>query len=599
MLTSNSKDDVQAVKMWLRENGVAEERVKLSQSMNWLITNVTVREAERLLKTEYFLFEHTMSRTPQIACHQYHLPPHIAKLVDFITPTVHFDAKVPMHDRYKHGQVSSQHELRKRQSRHDFKENVAFMNNHKGSMVPVRAGNAATVGMSLASLPKQGAQLADADVTGQLEMCDRQITPDCLRALYQFEPGTSANAGNSFGIVEYSPQSYLPGDLDKFFSNFSSKLKGQRPKLESIDGGVLINSNQSFTTNGEADLDLQVAMALVAPQTVTLYQVGDLVEGASFNNFLDAIDGSYCTFEGGDDHSQDAIYPDPENGYIGPANCGGYAATKVISTSYGYNEADLTPFYQNRQCMEYMKLALQGVTVLYSSGDYGVAGNLGRCIDPTTGNYTRTNASSGIFNPSFPSTCPWVTSVGATQVANGTNIVQQLATNTQPEQACETVIRSGGGFSNNFAMPDYQSSAVHSWWTNHAPPYGSDRFNNSQKTRGYPDISANGANYVIAVDGNYTLVYGTSASAPSFGSIITLINEQRLTKGKKAVGFLNQVLYNHPEMMRDVTKGTNSGCGTSGFQAVSGWDPCKLSFPSFFLGFGIGSARESVLTFAQ
>ena len=66
--------------------------------------------------------------------------------------------------------------------------------------------------------------------------------------------------------------------------------------------------------NGESDLDLQYAMALVGKsQPVTLYQVGDLVEGASFNNLLDALDGSYCTFEGGDDPTQDGIYPDPYN----------------------------------------------------------------------------------------------------------------------------------------------------------------------------------------------------------------------------------------------------------------------------------------------
>lgn len=65
-------------------------------------------------------------------------------------------------------------------------------------------------------------------------------------------------------------------------------------------------------------------MALVAPQQVTLYQAGDLpqgstfhsiptfeilltklVKGASFNNLLDALDASYCTFEGGDDPTQD------------------------------------------------------------------------------------------------------------------------------------------------------------------------------------------------------------------------------------------------------------------------------------------------------
>ncbi len=55
---------------------------------------------------------------------------------------------------------------------------------------------------------------------------------------------------------------------------------------------------------------------------MTLYQVGDLIEGASFNNFLDAIDASYCTYEGGDDPTQDGIYPDPFGpGYEGPENC--------------------------------------------------------------------------------------------------------------------------------------------------------------------------------------------------------------------------------------------------------------------------------------
>ena len=42
--------------------------------------------------------------------------------------------------------------------------------------------------------------------------------------------------------------------------------------------------------------------------------------GASFNNFLDAIDGSYCTFEGDDDPTQDGVYPDNlPGGYTGMA----------------------------------------------------------------------------------------------------------------------------------------------------------------------------------------------------------------------------------------------------------------------------------------
>lgn len=332
-------------------------------------------------------------------------------------------------------------------------------------------------------------------------------------------------------------------------------------------------TNQGFQFNGESDLDLEYAMTLVNPQPVTLYQVGDDVEGASFNNFLDAIDGSYCTYQGGDDPTQDAVYPDPyPGGYTGPQNCGGFAATKVISTSYGYNEADLTAAYEQRQCNEYMKLGLQGVSVLYSSGDFGVAGNGGRCI-AEDGTYN--NGGAGKFNPAFPSTCPYVTAVGATQVAPGASV-------TQPEKACETVIFSGGGFSNVFPLPSYQSAAVKGWFAAHPPPYTAAQFNNSQATRGYPDISANGANYVVAIDGAFALIYGTSASSPTVGSILTLVNQARLAVGKGTIGFINPTLYANPGVLNDITTGGNQGCGTAGFTAVEGWDPVTgLGTPNF------------------
>jgi subtilase family serine protease len=66
----------------------------------------------------------------------------------------------------------------------------------------------------------------------------------------------------------------------------------------------------------------------------------------------------------------------------GPEDCGTVTPAYVISTSYGYNEADLTPFYAERQCAEYAKLGMMGVTVLYSSGDDGVAGNGNYCLNP-------------------------------------------------------------------------------------------------------------------------------------------------------------------------------------------------------------------------
>lgn len=69
-----------------------------------------------------------------------------------------------------------------------------------------------------------------------------------------------------------------------------------------------------------------------------------------------------------------------------------------------------------------------------------------------------------IFNPSFPASCPYVTAVGATQILPGSTV-------DKPEVACETVIYSGGGFSNHFRMPTYQQEAVTKYLKNHKPTY--------------------------------------------------------------------------------------------------------------------------------
>lgn len=451
-------------------SGIAKERIQQSQSLTWLEFNATVGEAERILRTKYHVFEHE-SGQPHVACDEYSIPSYLKEHVDIVYPTVHFDAKMKRDHSTTH--------RRKRE-------------------VDGSPGTNKSPGMpGSGSLPKEGLSMgAGSEAEINLAKCEQFITPDCLRALYRFPVNSETQEANSFGVVEYTPQAYVASDLDQFFRNFTPDAVGERPILDSIDGGVVQTTNRSFDFNGESDLDLEYAISLVYPQKVTLYQVGDLVEGASFNNFLDAIDGSYCTYEGGDDPTQDGIYPDPNNtvgAYKGPENCGGFAATKVISTSYGANEHDFTPFYVQRQCNEYAKLGLMGVSVLYSSGDYGVAGQRGECINGSGPDAPYIyNATTGRFTPSFPGTCPYVISVGATQVKPNFTVTKNLPSRAQPEEACETVIYSGGGFSDVFPIPEYQNEAVQKWFTDYPPPYGADRFNNSRKVRGYPDVSANG-----------------------------------------------------------------------------------------------------------
>ncbi|RDL35909.1 uncharacterized protein BP5553_06521 [Venustampulla echinocandica] len=538
-----SSEATNEVRGWLSASGVELSRVKLSQSKSWLEFNVTAQEAERLLRTEYHLYSHETGDR-HIACEEYSIPSHLTKHIDIITPAVDFDKSIgtPRRMQERDQLPNSLHALNKR-----------------------AVGHAVLGSAGDTSNPKHGPAILNALVS--LDNCDAMVTPACLQALYGAPVGSKAANNNTLGVVEYTPQAFLQTDLDLWFEQFSPPQVGQGPITHLIDGAIVQTRNQSFDFNGESSLDLQYAMALVYPQAVTLYQVGDLVTGASFNNFLDAIDGSYCTFQGGDasDPNVDGQYPDPD--------CGTVAPTNVISTSYSFNEADLTPRYEERQCLEYMKLGLQGVSILYSSGDFGVAGNGDRCINPADGTYN--DGKGGIFNPTFPGTCPWITSVGATQIANGSSV-------RDPEIASQRVIFSGGGFSNVFPMPTYQEKALSTYFSNNKIPYGADRYNNSQAVRGFPDVSANGVNYVVAVNGEFSLAYGTSASAPTFAAFLNMINEERIAVGKGPVGFVNPVLYANPEVLTDITLGGNPGCGTPGFNSTVGWDPVTgLGTPNY------------------
>lgn len=144
-----------------------------------------------------------------------------------------------------------------------------------------------------------------------------------------------------------------------------------------------------------------------------------------FNTFLDALDGSYCTYsafgESGNDPVLDPIYPDP-NGYQGPLQCGVYTPTNVITISYGEFEGDLPTYYQQRQCNEFLKLALQGVSIFVASGDTGVGGFPNGTFG--NGSFYGCLRNDDVFSPSQPNGCPWLTNVGATKVYEGKTVFQ-------------------------------------------------------------------------------------------------------------------------------------------------------------------------------
>jgi tripeptidyl-peptidase-1 len=71
-----SNHTVDTVRAWLAGSGFAEDRVRVSTSRGWIHINVTVEEAERLLRTEYHVYQHhTGLEHVGESLHSFHTPP--------------------------------------------------------------------------------------------------------------------------------------------------------------------------------------------------------------------------------------------------------------------------------------------------------------------------------------------------------------------------------------------------------------------------------------------------------------------------------------------------------------------------------------------
>lgn len=184
------------------------------------------------------------------------------------------------------------------------------------------------------------------------------------------------------------------------------------------------------------------------------------------------------------------------------------------------------------------------------------------------------------FQPQFPASCPYVTSVGGTRYI-------------EPEQA---VFFSSGGFSNIWARPWYQELAVPKYLSI-LGDHNKGFFNTSG--RGFPDVAAQGQNFRVFDKGTDNGYRGTSCSAPAFNGVIALLNSARVSAGLPTLGFLNPWLYTIGQYgLTDITLGKSTGCNGLGrfnsapngspvvanasWPATEGWDAVTgLGTPDF------------------
>jgi kumamolisin len=179
----------------------------------------------------------------------------------------------------------------------------------------------------------------------------------------------------------------------------------------------------------------------------------------------------------------------------------------------------------------------QGQTWFFASGDNGTDG----CRD---------GKANKVLNADWPSTSPYVIGVGGTQITMGQEV---------------TWGGSGGGQSEAVDKPAYQIGV------------GDPRYQNDG-VRQTPDVAAlSAAPYVTVVFGTSTSASGgTSAAAPMWAAIWSLLNQRLAANGKGPATDAHERLYQLGKAastaFHDITKGTNSDGTTPGYPAIVGYD---------------------------
>ncbi|CAL8576730.1 hypothetical protein XPA_002596 [Xanthoria parietina] len=369
------------------------------------------------------------------------------------------------------------------------------------------------------------------------------VTPLCLRTLYgtiNYDPKVPGK--NKIGFTNYLSETANRSDVFLFLNQFRPDAAEAAFNMAQFRIEIIANGDNQQTPNNatqlaagkdlEGNLDAETILGISYPTPLIAYNTGGSPPFKPDDNTPTNTNEPYLVW---------VQYVLAQRDL-----------PQVISTSYGDDEQTVPQAYARRVCNQFAQLGARGVSLLFASGDDGV-GPDGSC-------FTNDGKNTSAFLPSFPAGCPYVTTVGATK-------------NFNPEVAAfdpRNGFVSGGGFSNYFQRPSYQDAAV----TPYVTSLG-DQFKGlyNKRGRGYPDIAAQGQLFQTVWNGTIRRLDGTSASTPAAAAILSLVNDSLLAAGKKPLGFLNLWLYKRGyKAFTDVLSGAATGCGTSGFPAVKGWD---------------------------
>jgi kumamolisin len=331
-------------------------------------------------------------------------------------------------------------------------------------------------------------------------------TPPQVAAAYGFPAGTTG-AGQHVAILEFGGGFSVKGDLDPYFEGLGI-TKPPSVKAVSVAKAKNVPDKDPNGADGEVLLDIEV--------------VGSVAPGAAISVYF---------------------APNSDQGFVEAVTAATHATPTpvAISISWGQSEDQWTAQARTSLDSAIADAVAIGITVTVAAGDSG----------------SGDSEPSGV-HADFPASSPHALGCG------GTN----LQINAAGEITAETVWNDGsgggsggGGISDVFPVPAWQENA------------GLPVNEQSRKPgRGVPDVSGDAdpeSGYQVRVDGQNTVIGGTSAVAPLWAALIA-----RLAQAADArFGLINEILYAGAKPgqaapgLRDITSGNNGA-----YSAAPGWD---------------------------
>jgi kumamolisin len=395
----------------------------------------------------------------------------------------------------------------------------AFEANFEGMYAPSQDGPSYRARSGPLTVP---AELGDA-VTGVFGLDDRPVarpqirfaqagavayTPPEVAKAYGFPTGVDGS-GETVGIIELGG-GYRESDLTTYFDSLG--LAPPAVTAVGVDGGS--NSPGTDTNaDGEVMLDIEMVGAIAPAAGIVVYFAPNTDQG-----FIDAV--------------SQAVHDTAHK-------------VSVVSISWGGSEDSWTA--QARAQMETILTDAGGlgVTVTVAAGDNG----------------SSDGSTDGSAHVDFPASAPHALACGGTTLQiSGATISSETVWDTTSNGA------TGGGVSDVFAPPGYQSSAK--------VPGNAD---SGKAGRGVPDVAGDAnpqTGYTIRVDGTDETIGGTSAVAPLWAGLTALLNQSL----GAPLGFAQARLYAllGSPAFHDITAGANGA-----YSAGPGWDACTgLGSPS-------------------